>query len=368
MRRTIAVLATAATLLVPAAAGAADDSWQAREQQLVYEINRARRNPVAYAAALGLNGAGLLPRPPLAIDDHLAASASFRAADLAAGAPFTHISSDGRWPNELARDYGYLLPVWWEDHANYIESLASGSTAFPWRLIFRLRSTHLDHLLGQEGFVTHHQVGVGRSADGSYWAIHTAYRDGDPARYLTGVVFADRDGDGIMDYGEGLPGVTVSAAGVGSTLSGPGGSWAIAAPRGRYRLTASGGQFRGAAAAVARVAGYNVGIDFLSGQARGRVFQYALCAGREPTILGTPRSETIVGTSGNDVIQAMGGNDLVRGAGGNDLICGGGGNDRLLGEAGNDRLFGGAGQDSLDGGDGTADVCRSGSVLTGCES
>ncbi len=366
MRRTIAVLATAATLLVPATAGAADDAWQDREQQLVYEINLARRDPAAYAAALGFSGTGLLPRPPLAIDGSLAASASFRAADLAAGAPFTHVSSDGRWPNEVARDYGYPLPVWWEDHANYIESLTSGNTAFPWSLLFRLRSVHLDHLLGQEGFVTHRQIGA--AANGYYWAIHTAYRSGDPVNYLTGVVFSDRDGDGIMDHGEGLAGVRVSAAGVGSTISGPGGSWAIAAPNGRYRVRASGGQFHGTAVAVARVAGYNVGVDFLSGQARGQVFEYALCQGREPTILGTPRADRIVGTPGADVIQALGGQDFVRGGGGNDLICGGGGSDSLLGEAGTDRLFGGDGQDTLNGGEGTADVCRSGDVLIDCES
>lgn len=365
MRRTIVTLTTAATLLIPVAAGAADDPWQAREQHLVYEINRARRDPVAYAATLGFDGSGLLPRPPLAIDSRLAASSSFRAADLAAGAPFGHISSDGRWPNEVARDYGYPLPFWWADHANYIESLASGGdAAFPWGLLFRLRSTHLNHLLGQEGFCTHRQVGVG--AAGYFWAIHTAYREGDPHNYLTGVVFADRDRDGIMDLGEGLAGVTVSVAGVGSTLSGPGGGWALAVPDGRYRLTASGGSFLGTATATARVRGYNVGVDFLSGRARGQVHEYALCAGREPTILGTRRAETIIGTPGDDVIQALGGNDTVRGGGGNDLICGGAGADELFGETGNDRLIGGAGADTLNGGEGT-DRCRGGSLLVACE-
>lgn len=364
MRRTIAVLATAATLLVPATAGAADDAWQAREQQLVYEINLARRNPAAFAAALGFSGAGLLPRPPLAIDGALAASSSFKASDLADGAPFAHTTSDGRWPNELARDFGYPLPTWWVDEANYIESIAYAGTDFPWSLIFRLHAVHLDHLLGQEGYITHRQVGVG--LDDIYWAIHTAYRNGDPTNYLTGAVFADRDGDGVMDLGEGLPGVTVTVAGVGRALTGPGGAWAVAVPDGRYQITTAGGGFAGTATAVARVAGYNVGIDFLSGRARGLVFEYALCHGREPTILGTPRADVITGTSGDDVIAALGRDDVVRGGGGNDLICGGSGGDRVLGEAGTDRLFGGAGQDTVDGGDGAADLCR-GEDLIACE-
>lgn len=356
MRRTIALMATAATLLVPAYAGAADDVWQAREQQVAYEINLARRNPAAFAASLGLNGAGLLPRPPLAMDGALAASSSFKAADLAAGAPFDHQASDGRWPNELARDFGYPLPTWWVDDANYIESIAYAGTSFPWALIFRLHGVHLDHLLGQEGYVTHRQVGVG--AAGIYWAVHTAYRHGDPVNYLTGAVFTDQDGDGVMDLGEGLPGVTVSVAGVGSVLTGPGGVWSVAVPDGRYLVTASGGRFAGTATAVARVSGYNVGVDFLSGRARGLVLEYALCRGRQPTILGTSRTETIVGTPGDDVIHAMGGNDVVRGGGGNDLICGGRGRDQLLGEAGTDRLVGGVGVDTADGGDGAADLCR----------
>src|SRR4030065_732858 len=53
MRRTIATLAAAATLLVPASARAAD-AWQAGGQQLVYEINRARRAPAPLAPALGV--------------------------------------------------------------------------------------------------------------------------------------------------------------------------------------------------------------------------------------------------------------------------------------------------------------------------
>ncbi|MBP1632370.1 MAG: hypothetical protein H6Q11_658, partial [Acidobacteria bacterium] len=177
MRRTIVVLAASVTLLVPAFAGAAGEAWQASEQQLVYEINLARRDPAAFAGALGFSGAGLLPRPPLALDDCLAATASFRAADLADGAPFSHIASDGRWPNEIVRDNGYPLPRWWIDDANQVESLASSST-FPWALILREHGIHLDHLLGQDGFVTHRQIGVGR--DGYYSTIHTAYRDGDP--------------------------------------------------------------------------------------------------------------------------------------------------------------------------------------------
>lgn len=353
MRRTFAVMAAAATLLVPAAAGATADAWQAAEQQLVYEINLARRDPAAFARSLGFSAVGLLPRPPLAVDDMLAASASHRADDLAAGGAFGHLAHDGRWPNEVVRDYGYPLPYWWSDGSNNVESIASAPT-FPWDLIFSQHGIHLVHLFGQEGFVTHREIGVG--INGRFWAVHTAYRNGDASRYLTGVVFADRDGDLVMDRGEGLSGVRV-ATGSAATISGPGGGWALAVSPGRYRVTASGGAFSGTATATVRVGEFNVGIDFVSGRARGLVFGYALCQGEEPTILGTSRGETIYGTAGDDVIQAMGGRDTVRGGGGNDLICGGGGDDTLYGESGFDRLLGGAG----------SDVCREAESRSGCE-
>jgi uncharacterized delta-60 repeat protein len=85
------------------------------------------------------------------------------------------------------------------------------------------------------------------------------------------------------------------------------------------------------------------------------------CAGKVPTIAGTPGSETIRGTTGKDVISTGVGEDHVSGLAGKDTICtgigsdklkGGKGNDRLFGEGGKDRLFGGPGKDLLRGGQG----------------
>lgn len=85
------------------------------------------------------------------------------------------------------------------------------------------------------------------------------------------------------------------------------------------------------------------------------------CAGRAPTLLGTPGVDVLVGTGGDDVIVALGGRDLIDGGGGNDLICagegddqvsGGEGHDVIYGEAGDDVLRGGSGDDRLHGGDG----------------
>ena len=52
-----------------------------------------------------------------------------------------------------------------------------------------------------------------------------------------------------------------------------------------------------------------------------------LCAGEEPTIVGTTRSEQLNGTSGDDVILALAGHDRIIGRGGDDTICAGSGDD-----------------------------------------
>jgi Ca2+-binding RTX toxin-like protein len=69
------------------------------------------------------------------------------------------------------------------------------------------------------------------------------------------------------------------------------------------------------------------------------------CAGKRPTIVGSPARDALVGTKGRDVIISLGGPDVVEGLAGSDHLCGGPGNDRLTGGAGRDRLVGGAGRD-----------------------
>jgi uncharacterized delta-60 repeat protein len=76
------------------------------------------------------------------------------------------------------------------------------------------------------------------------------------------------------------------------------------------------------------------------------------CAGKVPTIAGTPGPEKLVGTKGKDVITSGIGADRIKGLAGKDTICGGLGSDKLKGGKGNDRLFGQGGKDLLIGGPG----------------
>jgi len=226
------------------------------------------------------------------------------------------------------------------------------------------------------------EIGVGLSDADYYWIFHAAYRNGTHT-FLTGTVYDDLNGNGIMDAGEGLPNVEVTA-GTRHTLTNGGGGYSIKLPDGKHLITASGPGFSGTSAANVRMAGYNVSADFISGTKRPVVRDYQLCKGREPTILGTGGDDIIYGTDGDDVIHGLSGKDTIYGLRGNDVICGGGGDDILkgnggrdilLGEWGNDTIFGGFGDDVLKGGLGydtlnggmATDTCRSGEILIYCE-
>jgi Ca2+-binding RTX toxin-like protein len=345
------------TLIAPARA-APPDQWTPEEMQAVYEINLARRSPVLWGIEHGVDLSGVPARPPLAPNDALAASAGFSAADLAAfgGAvdpDYPHVRSDGRWPNQVARDFGYPLPDWWidppgqPDSNNYIESYAGGNAVFPLVDLVAGDPWHKDHLLGISDvfFSLHREIGIGQSNDTYWWVVHTGYEENsDP--FITGVAFSDANGNGVMDLGEGLPGVTVAAAGR-STTTNAGGGWALQVPSGTYIVTASGSNFTGTSSAKVAVGNYNVGVDFVSGRSAARVIAFATCAGYAPTILGTNGNDLIYGTRGRDIIYAGDGNDTIYAGNGRDIVCGGTGRDKINGGSGPDRIYGNAGNDVL---------------------
>ena len=84
------------------------------------------------------------------------------------------------------------------------------------------------------------------------------------------------------------------------------------------------------------------------------------CAGKIPTLTGTPGKDKLKGTKRKDVISGGGGKDTISGLGKADTICGEAGKDRLLGGKGNDRLLGGKGNDTLIGGPGGKDRLKGG--------
>jgi hypothetical protein len=301
-----AVLALLAALAGPAAeARAADPS--AQEMHFVYEVNRARHDPPAWAAEYGLGSVvggdglpvslvGVEPRPPLALAPLLVDSASFKGEEMAANDYFSHqsqVAPDFLWPNELARAFGYPLPqqvpvpgggfYLLVDDSNQIESLACGygPGAFDYGQALNAviglivdegvpNLGHRVHLLAMDEFnalFVEAGAGLGSNAASqcrNYWAFHTGIR-AEVVAFLTGVAYDDANANQRYDPGEGLAGVSVDAGGA-ETRTNAAGGYALAVPGGSHTVSCSGGGFVGLASAQVDVLGFNRAVDCLSGE------------------------------------------------------------------------------------------------------
>lgn len=287
MRPASLILALLAAAGTAAAQAPGQEDPAANEQLLIYELNRARNNPQRYAAenSLGALLDSVNPSPPLAVNGTLVHSASFHAEEMAANDYFSHQSAvTGDWPNKMARNAGYVLPGFWGDNFNYIESLAAGYSDVLAALKALIEDSgtsppgHRYHLLatGPDAnfWLAHREIGTGYDSNGGstyvrYYAIHTAYvNSGD--LFLTGVVYDDANANNRYDLNEGLGGVTVSD-GTNNVLTNPEGGWSLPTVDGNYTVTATGGPFTGTGTANVVVSGANVEIDFISGDTAGEI-------------------------------------------------------------------------------------------------
>lgn len=283
-------LLVSALILLPLPVQAQVDPT-ADEMAFLWTLNRARNNPQRYATENGLGTLldGVAARPSLAWNGFLNSSSRFKSQEMADNDYFAHLSPvTGKWPNLLAREHGYPLNSGLSDGSNNIESLAAG---FPMTALEALRLLieddgvvppgHRYHLLATGPsaafWAQHRECGIGYGFNAgstyrNYYSIHTGYRTADSA-WLTGVVYADLNANGLYDAGEGLAGVAVDATGPAnlSTVTNAAGGWSIAVTAGTWAVSCSGGAFAGTSNADATVGANNVEIDFKSGTAAGDV-------------------------------------------------------------------------------------------------
>ncbi len=270
----------------------------ADEQLGVYEINRARSDPPAYGAAIGLDLSGVPARPPLAVHRNLQGSARFHAQLMLDHHEYGHTSALlNIGANQMAVDNGYdlfgsgLAHSW--GTANSIESImrsvnqvATTPAAVKTFIIDKdvAGAGHRVHLLAISAYGEHREIGFGWAAGTDSFpefglpkplptklcAIHTGHRNTGEV-FLTGVVFQDRNGNLRYDRGEGLGGVDVSVDGGGSTVSMAQGGWSLAVAPGTRVVRCSGGAFPGSAVSLVTVGADNVEVDFHGGRATGEV-------------------------------------------------------------------------------------------------
>lgn len=351
----------------------------AYEQYMLELINRARANPAAEAARLGIDLNAGLPagtisaaaKQPLAFNAALADAAEDHSAWMLNTDTFSHTGSGGSAPGARMKAAGYQFTGSWSWGENIAISSGSGmaiATATVDRQENGLFNSagHRENLLGA-GF---REVGIGITS-GDYHGAAAVTTTQDFARsgslpFLTGVAFADRDGDRFYDPGEGLGGISVDArsstGAVTHTTTWEAGGYQMALPAGSYTLTFSGGGLEQPVVRQATLGSLNVKVDLIDDGHTSPT----------PTPTPTPSGLVLVGTGGNDALSGGAGNDTLSGRSGADVLKGGGGDDRLNGEGGRDTLDGGSGNDTLTGGSG-ADLLTGGAgadrfVFTGTDS
>ena len=120
---------------------------------------------------------------------------------------------------------------------------------------------------------------------------------------LLGVVFDDADGDRSYDIGEGLGGITVTAAGAAGTFATTTwdvGGYQLALPDGIYTVTLSGAELAGAVSFSVEMAGRNVKHDAIAGDA----------VVREGV---TPEPDSPTGSAGREALIDPDGRGLLHG-------------------------------------------------------
>lgn len=266
-----ALMASVFGIIGPAPAQASTTDRLIDAQQFLYELNLARSNPAAFVARSGSEmDPNTPPAPPLALNASLTSSALFKSAEMAQYGYFGHQSeATGVWPNALARTAGYALPSAWSSTSNNIESIYRG-TSDPFRPLVAFSNSpgHRTHLFGEGWFGSHREIGVGTVLSeqrGTYVTVHTAVVATSDV-FVTGVVYHDANGNGRMDRGEGLGGVTVTA-GSKSTTTNAGGGYAIKVTAGTHTVSATGGGLGAVVSRTVTVGSANVLVDLKAGDA-----------------------------------------------------------------------------------------------------
>jgi len=214
------------------------------EQLMLELVNRARANPGAEAARLGIDlnqslAAGTIsntPKPPLASNPRLIASARAHSQWMLDTDTFSHTGMSGSDPGQRMEAAGYVFSGSWTWGENIGWRGSTGDVdpdAFT-RLIHDglfLSAGHRVNICN----ATFDEVGLGIQAgvmtsDGTDWNAllgtqNFAASGSTPSPMLVGVAYYDFNGDNFYDPGEGISGIGVNVSGASyrTTTAGAGG-------------------------------------------------------------------------------------------------------------------------------------------------
>jgi hypothetical protein len=251
----------------------------------VYELNRLRTDrsllsQAPYNAAAPTQAGAITWSQPLAFNAQLTEAASEHARAMAVDDFFAHRNPKTQtYPNGRVRAAGYELPESLDDSDNDVELIAAGDDVQSPQaaLLSLIQARALDDssagenrrspLLGNvTPFNQHREIGVGFYSSGSanlenYWVVTTAHQNlGD--RFITGVAFADFNGNLRYDIGEGLANVVITN-GQRTTTTDATGAYRLIVAAGAHTLRISDPLTDNSAETLVVVNNDNVQVDFL---------------------------------------------------------------------------------------------------------
>jgi Ca2+-binding RTX toxin-like protein len=357
----------------------------AAEQLLIELINRARLDPVAEAARLGLSlndglssgTIGPAAQQILAPNDPLHAAATSHSRWMLQTDTFSHNGANGSDAGDRMLIAGYENTSPWSWSENLAWNGSTGSMD-PQSAIVRMYEQlfkspgHRENTLDRE----FREIGVGQeqgdytTGGGTYNAtmLTEVLALSGSSIFVSGVAIKDKDQDGFYDLGEGRANYFVSGGGKRSITSETGGYALELTPgdivQGSVAITLGTGQVTHGRV-ILNIGEENAKIDLLT-SADGPpaitlsatatlvsgITKATLLGRGDLDLTGSSASDRLFGNVGGNELTGGKGNDRLTGASGADKLWGGAGADKLKGEAGDDMLSGQSGRNVLTGGSG----------------
>lgn len=266
---------------------------------MLYYINRARVDPAAEAARLGVGLNDNLPaetispdpKQPLVPNQDLTDAAIAHSQDMLQRDYFDHTNPEGETVVERARAEGYPTSyvgenIAWEGSTGALDRDSQPARRYEW--LFRSAPHRKNYL-----FDTYQEIGLGMRF-GDFTDAGTTYdtamvtqvfgrRNADT--YLVGTVFDDANGNGTFDLREGVAKATVQVGDQSVVTNGAGG-WFLQVEPGTHSVVVGGPSFGEPASSIVTVDNQNVEVDFIAGQSWG-IVNFDRVASPEITNLGT---------------------------------------------------------------------------------
>ena len=353
------------------------------EQYMIELINRARLDPLAEAARLGIglnqglaaNALGAQVRQVLAPNELLETASMGHAQWMLDRDVFSHTGANGTTPGQRATAEGYSWNrmgenIAWQGSTGAISTdkmIAAHHDA-----LFR-SAPHRQNLLGDAS----REVGIAQEL-GQFRAGSTNFNASMVAQlfavsgsnaFVTGVAYTDTNLDKFYSIGEGRAGITFAAQETSDTTEAAGGYALKLVAGAAVEVTGTVGD-TAFSATVALDRG-NIKLDMVNGTTFATSGDVTLGTGINDLrqlgianlkatgndvanlITGNKGANLLEGAAGNDNLSGGAGADEVFGGADNDWVYGGAGADFVSGDAGNDFVFGGSGMDRLQGGAGS---------------